>query len=37
MDTVHFSKRPEGGMRLVVEKFHALVPANADVNVNNNL
>ena len=36
MDTVHFSKRPEGGMRLVVEKFHALAPANVDVKVNNN-
>ena len=23
MDTVQFSKRPQGGMRLVVEKFHA--------------
>jgi len=36
MDTVHFSKRPEGGMRLVVEKFHAVASANADVKVNNN-
>lgn len=36
MDTVYFSKRPEGGMRLVVEKFHALAPANVDVKVNNN-
>lgn len=36
MDSVHFSKRPEGGMRLVVEKLHAHAAANSHATVKHN-
>ncbi|MSR33792.1 MAG: ATP-binding protein [Phycisphaerales bacterium] len=36
MDSVHFSRRTEGGMRLVVEKFHAHAAANSYANVKHN-
>ena len=32
MDTVQFSKRPQGGMRLVVEKFHAHSTTHSDTH-----
>ncbi len=35
MDTVRFSKRPQGGMRLTVEKFHAQALTDPDLKLSN--